>query len=165
MATAGIAMMIGRGIIVILLTSIGLIDQMAPLLASRYHTVDSTPIGQSAHIAIVDKEVGLQLAGEVGIIISGLLRIVAIGGIELNTTLATPLKGLVQELALTAGPEDEAMAIGNEHLQRLNGEGALLTYLGIFILDNRTVEIYCYNHKFNSQLLLDAVVILISIVR
>jgi hypothetical protein len=38
------------------------------------------------------------------------------------------------------------MAIGNEHLQGLNREGALLTDLGVFILDNRTVKIYCNDH-------------------
>ena len=136
----------GRGLTVVDGTGIGFVEEVTPFLAMGDHAVDGAPVGQSAHIAIVNEEVGLQLAGEVGIIISGLLRIVAIGGIELNTTLATPLKGLVQELALTAGPEDEAMAILDEHLEGLGGEGALLTDLRVAVLDDRTVKIYCNDH-------------------
>ena len=119
---------------------------MTPLLTTGHHTVDGTPVGQAAYIAIVDKEVGLELTGEMGIVVGGLLGIVAIGSIELHTTLTTPLDGVIKQLSLTTGPENDTMTVGNDHLQRVDGKGALLPYLGITILNNRPIKIYCYNH-------------------
>ena len=136
----------GGGITVVHGTGIGFVKEMPPLLAMGYHPVDGAPVGETANVAVVDEEVSLQLAGEVGIVFSGLLGVVAVGCVELHATLTTPLEGLLQELALTTGPENQTMAVGNEHLQRLNGEGALLTDLGVFILDNRTVKINCNDH-------------------
>lgn len=137
----------GSGIIVHL-TGVGLIDEVTPLLATGDHPIDGAPIGQTTYVAVIDKEVGLQLSGEVGIVISGLLGVIAVGGIELHTTLTTPLESLFEKLALATGPEDQTMAVGNEHLQSLNGEGALLADLGVFILDDRAVKIYCDDHTY-----------------
>ena len=41
------------------LFSIGLVDEVAPLLAVGYHTVDGAPVGKTTEVAVVDKEVGL----------------------------------------------------------------------------------------------------------
>ena len=138
----------GGGLTVVDGTGVGFVEEVTPFLAMGDHAVDGAPVGETSDVSVVDEEVGLQLAGEVGIVVGGLLGVVAIGGIELYTTLTAPLEGLVEKLALATGPEDDAMAVGNEHLQRLNGEGALLTDLRVAVLDDRTVKIYCNDHEF-----------------
>ena len=138
----------GRAITVVDGTGIGLVEEVTPFLAMGDHAVDGAPVGEATDVTVVDEEVGLQLAGEVGIVVGGLLGVVAIGGIELYTTLTAPLEGLVEKLALATGPEDDAMAILDEHLEGLGGEGALLTDLRVAVLDDRPVKIYCYNHEF-----------------
>jgi len=135
------------GVVVVLLAFVGLVEEVTPLLATRDHAIDGAPVGETTYVAVVDKEVGLQLAREVGIVVGGFLGIVAIGGVELDTTLTTPLEGLVEELALATGPEDNTMAIGDEHLQRVDGEGELSTNLRVFVLDDGTVEVYGDDHK------------------
>ena len=114
---------------VVLLAGVSLVEEVAPFFATG-----------------VDEDVGLQFAGEMGIIVGGLFRIVAVGGVELDATLAAPRQGCFEELALAAGPEDHAMAVGNEHLEGLYREGALSAYLRIAVLNNRTVKINCYYH-------------------
>ena len=87
-----------------------------------------------------------KLAGEMLVVAGIFLGIVTVDSPELHTALTAPLHGLIQQLVLTDAPEDELVAIANEHLQGLNGKGSLLTYLGVTVLDNRTVKIYCYYH-------------------
>ena len=136
----------GGGLTVVDGTGIGLVEEVTPLLAVGYHPVDGAPVGETANVTVVDEEVSLQLAGEVGIVVSGLLGVVAVGSVEFYAALTTPVNGGLQELALATGPEDEAMAILDEHLEGLGGEGALLTDLRVAVLDDCTVKIYCYNH-------------------
>ena len=142
----------GGGFTVVGGAGVGFIDEVTPFLATGDHTVDGTPVGEATDVAVVDEEVCLQLAGEVGIVVGGLLGVVAVGGVEFHATLTTPLEGLVEEFTLATAPEDQAMTIGNEHLEGLNGEGALLADLGVFILDDRSVEINCNDHDFNFSL-------------
>ena len=103
----------GRGITVVFGTGIGLVDEVTPLLAMGDHPVDGAPVRETANVTVVDEEVGLEFAGEVGIVVGGLLGVVAVGGIELHATLPTPLQGLIEKLALATGPEDDAVTIGN----------------------------------------------------
>lgn len=148
MVGAGMGMLISGSGIIVHLTGVGLIDEVTPLLATGNHPIDGAPVGETTDITVIDEEVCLQLAGEVGIVISGLLGVVAVGGIELHTAFSTPLECRIQELALTTGPKDQTVTVGNEHLQRLSGEGALLADLGVFILDDRAVKINCDNHTY-----------------
>ena len=67
-----------------------LIDDIVPLVLILNHAINGTPIRQTTQITIIDKQVDLQLTREVGIVIGGLLGIIAIRGIELQSTLATP---------------------------------------------------------------------------
>ena len=140
----------GGGFTVVGGAGVGFIDEVTPFLTTGDHTVDGTPVGEATDVAVVDEEVCLQLAGEVGIVVGGFLGVVAVGGIEFHTALTTPLEGLVEEFTLATAPEDQAMTIGNEHLEGLNGEGALLANLGVFVLDDRSVEINCNDHEFFS---------------
>ena len=138
----------GGGLTVVDGTGIGLVEEVTPFLAMGDHAVDGAPVGESTDVTVVDEEVGLQLAGEVGIVVSGLLGVVAVGSVEFYAALTTPVNGGLQEFALATGPEDEAMAILDEHLEGLGGEGALLTDLRVAVLDDRPVKIYCNDHEF-----------------
>ena len=138
----------GSGIIVNL-TGVGLIDEVTPLLAAGDHPIDGAPIGETTDITVIDKEVCLQLAGEMGIVISGLLGVIAVSGIKLHAAFTTPLESLFEKFALSTGPKDKTVTVGNEHLQRLSGEGAFLADLGVFILDDRAVKINCDDHFAN----------------
>ena len=62
----------GGGLTVVDGTGIGFVEEMTPLLAVRDHAVDGAPVGETTDVTVIDKEVGLQLAGEVGIVVSGL---------------------------------------------------------------------------------------------
>ena len=103
-------MLLGR-LIVVKRGLDSLVDDIVPAMAAGNHLIDGAPVRKAAKAAIVDEEVGLELAGEAGIIVGGLFRIVAIDGIELEVALAAPLDGIVEKLTLTTGPQNEPMAI------------------------------------------------------
>ena len=92
-ALAGVGVVVVRGFLIVFLAGIGLVDEVAPLLATADHAIDGAPVGESTDVAVVDEEVGLQLAREVGIVVGGLFRVVTIGGIELYATLTAPFEG------------------------------------------------------------------------
>ena len=142
---------------IVLLSCDSLVDQLVPLDLVMYHMVYGTPVGKAAEVTVVDKHVHLQLAAEVVVVGQCLLRIVAVYGIELYTTLTTPVDSLVEQFALANTPEDQLVTLSNEHAQCLNGERFLLTNLRILMLDYRPVEINCNRHYFlilSSSLLL-----------
>ena len=134
---------------IVLLASHGLANELMPLNAFMDHAVDGAPVRETANVTIVDKEVDLELATEMIVVGEGLLGIVAIDGIELDAALATPVDGIVEQLALAYGPQDELVALLNEHAEGLDGEGLLGSDLRVFMFDDRSVEINCNGHKEN----------------
>ena len=72
--------------------------------AMGYHLVDGTPIGQWAQAAIVDKHIYIQFARVGGIAGGRFLGVVTVNSIELQTALAAPLYGLLEQTALATGP-------------------------------------------------------------
>lgn len=105
------------------------------------------PVGEGAHVAVVDIHVGAHLpawGGEGGGLLVG---VVGIDGIELQAAPATIVDSLLQQATLTDSPQDEQMVLGLQLLQRGDGKGNLLADLGIVVLDDRSVEINCDNHK------------------
>ena len=121
--------------------------EIIPSLILRDHFVDGAPVGEAAYVTVVDKEIDLELTGEMLVVAGFLLGIVAVDGPELHASLPAPLHRLIEQLALTDTPEDELVVIADEHLQRLNSERTLLANLGITVLDNRPVEINCDGHS------------------
>ena len=105
-----------------------------------YHTVDKSPIGQSAHITVVNKEVGFQLTGEV-LMVLVLFRIVTVDGIELQPPVATKTHSLFQQFALANAPQNEPVALLGKALQRFNGKRYFVTYSRIAMLDDSSVKI------------------------
>ena len=123
------------------------VDDIIPGVTLLDHAIDGAPIGQTTQIAIIDKHIDLKLARKVGIVIGGLLGIVAIDGIELQSTLTAPLYSLIEKLSLAYRPQDDAMTILAKHLQGIDGKGYLLAYLRVLMGYNSTVKIYCYKHR------------------
>ena len=116
-----------------------------------HHLVDRAPVREAAEVAVVDENVRLQLAGEVVVPVSLLLRVVTVHRVELQATLTAEGQRLLQEPALTDRPKDQLMPIRLQFPQRLDGERKLTPDRRILVLDDRTVEIYRYYHLFNSQ--------------
>lgn len=133
-----------------LLTVAGFVELVAVLVVAPvvvHHLIDGAPVGEGAHVAVVDIHVSAHLpawGGEGGGLLVG---IVGIDGIELQAAPATIVDSLLQQVALTDGPQDEQMVLGLQLLQRGDGKGNLLANLRIVVLDDRPVEIDCDNHK------------------
>ena len=121
-------------------------DLLLPGLVVGDHLVDGAPVGEASKVTVIDENIGLELAGEVLIVTGILLGIVTIHRPELNASLPTPLDGIFQQLTLSDTPEDQLVAIANEHLQRLDGKGFLLANSGVTMLYDRSVKIYCNYH-------------------
>ena len=74
--------------------------------------VDGTPVGKAAYGAVVDEEVGVELAGVDGRCVDFFAGIVGVDGEEFEPTLGAEVDRFLQEIAFTGGPEDEAVAFG-----------------------------------------------------
>ena len=74
--------------------------------------VDGAPVGKAADGAVVDEEVGVELAGVDGRCVDFLAGIVGVDGEEFEPTLGAEVDRFLQEIAFTGGPEDEAVAFG-----------------------------------------------------
>ena len=139
----GAAVAVVGGVVVVHLTGTGLIDEMTPLLATGDHTVDGAPVGETTEVPVIDEEIDTQFAGEVLVACDVFLGEVAVDCPELHAAIPTPLNGLVQKPALADGPENQLVSVADEHPEGLRGERDFRTYLGVTMLDNRTVKINC----------------------
>lgn len=108
--------------------------------------VDYAPVREAAHLAIVDEEVRLELAAADSRAVRLLVGVVAVHGEKLHAAFTAKLDCLVQEFSFAHRPKNQAVSVTLEHLQRRGGKGNLLANGGVFVLDNRTVEINCYGH-------------------
>ena len=111
-----------------------------------HHLVDGAPVGQAAGIAVVDKEVCIDFAAVGRRVARGLAGVVAVDGIEFEAALAAVLDGFVEEFTFAHAPEDEQVAFGLQFFQRCDGEGDFLAYVGVFVLDDGSVEVYGDGH-------------------
>jgi len=112
-----------------------------------HHLVDGSPVGEAAHAEVVDIEVCLHLAaGGGGVFLGFFLREVGIDGVELHPAASAVVHRLVQQVALAHRPQDELVVLFLQLAERGEGEGYLLAYLGVFVLHDCAVEIYCDYH-------------------
>ena len=74
--------------------------------------VDGSPVGEAADGAVVDEEVGVELAGVDGGCIDFLAGVVGVDGEEFEPSLGAEVDRFLQEIAFTGSPEDEAVAFG-----------------------------------------------------
>ena len=115
-------------------------------LAVLDQLVDYAPVREAAHLAIVDEEVRFELAAADVRAVHLLVGVVAVHGEKLHAALTAKLDRLVQELSFAHRPKNQAVSVALEHLQRGRGEGNLLADRGVFVFDNRAVEINCDGH-------------------
>ena len=73
---------------------------------------DGAPVGEAAYGAVVDEEVGVELAGVDCRCVDFFAGIVGVDGEELEPPLGAEVERFQQENAFTRGPEDEAVAFG-----------------------------------------------------
>ena len=139
MVTVGVVLVVGFAVG-------GFVEEVRPLFLAGDHAVDGAPVGESTEVAVIDEQIGFQLAREMGVVAGGLLGVVTVGGVELHASLPAPLEGILQELTLTASPEHQAVVVLLQEFQGLNGEGALVAYLGVTVIDDRPVKINCNYH-------------------
>ena len=123
-----------------------LIDHIMPGKVLLDHAIDGAPVGQATQVAIVDKDIHLELAREMRIVIGRLLGVIAIHRIELQAASATPFYGLLEKLPFANRPQNQLVAILAQHLQGIDGKGYLLAYLRIFMGDDGAIEIDCDSH-------------------
>ena len=108
--------------------------------------VDGAPVGEAADGAVVDEEVGVELAGADAGLVDFLAGVVAVDGEELQAALFAEVDGLLQEPAFTGGPEDERVSFRLYLLEGCYGEGEFLADVRITMFDDSTVEVYCDDH-------------------
>ena len=110
------------------------------------HLIDGTPVGEAADGAVVDEEVGVELAGADAVLVDFLAGVVAVDGEEFKASLFTEVYGFLQEPAFTGGPEDERVSFRLYLLEGCYGEGEFLADVRIAMFDDGAVEVYCDDH-------------------
>lgn len=106
--------------------------------SARDHLVDGSPVGEAAHVAVVDVAIGVYFAwagAGCGHGIGG------VHGMEFKAARAAPFHGFVEFAALAVGPEYEDVAVVAELFEGVDGERDLSSYAGVFVLDDRAVEV------------------------
>ena len=82
-------------------------DEAAHGPAAGDHDIDGVPVGESAEVAVVDVDVGGDLAAGGYASEGGFVGVVGVDGIELKAAFATPIHGLIEEVTFAHGPKDE----------------------------------------------------------
>lgn len=83
---------------------------VAPVVV--HHLIDGAPVGEGAHVAVVDIHVSAHFpawGGEGGGLLVG---VVGIDGIEFEAASTAVVDSLLQQTTLTDGPQDEQMVLG-----------------------------------------------------
>ena len=73
--------------------------------------VDGSPVGKAAYGAVVDEEVGVELAGTDAGFVDFFAGVVAVDGEEFNSAFAAEVYGFLEELAFAGSPEDEPVSV------------------------------------------------------
>ena len=88
----------------------------------------------------------MELAGTDAGFVNFLAGVVAVDGEEFESAFFAEVDGFLQELAFAGSPEDEPVAVFLKFSECCCGEGKFLADVGITVLNDGTVEIYCYEH-------------------
>ena len=68
------------------------------------YLVDGAPVGEAAYGAVVDEEVGVELAGTDAGFVDFFSRVVAVDGEEFKAAFFAEVNGFLQKLAFARGP-------------------------------------------------------------
>ena len=104
--------------------------------------IDNTPTREPAEVSVVDEEVGVDLAAHI-FRVAGLFRIRAIDCIRWDTLAFQEFHGLIQFLTMAIGPQDDAVPVSLQHLQRLNRKWHGLADGWISVFHHGAVKIDC----------------------
>ena len=111
-----------------------------------YHLIDDSPIRQSAEITVIDIDIGCHLP--IRPLFGRFFRIIGVHRVELQSAFGAVIHRFLQQMAFTHGPQDNLVVILLlQPLQCLYCKRYWLAYLRIFMRDDRSVKIYCYNHN------------------
>ena len=119
---------------------------LPPAPAVMNYFVDGAPVGEAADGAVVDEEVGVELAGADAVFVDFFAWVVAVDGEEFEAAFFAEVNGFLQELAFTGGPEDERVSFRLYLFEGCYGKGEFLADVGITVLYDGTVKIYCNEH-------------------
>ena len=110
--------------------------------AGRDHIVDDSPIGQTTKVAVVDKEIDLELARIVVVARLLLFGIVAVDSIELYAVCTAVIYSFLQQVAFANAPKNQFMTVGLEATKGVERKGTFGSNTGVTVRHNGTVEIY-----------------------
>ena len=119
---------------------------LPPAPAVMNHLIDGAPVRKASDGAVVDEEVGVELAGADAVLVDFFAWVVAVDGEEFQAALFTEVYGFLQEPAFTGGPEDERVSFRLYLLEGCYGEGEFLADVRIAMFDDGAVEVYCDDH-------------------
>ena len=109
--------------------------------------IDGPPFGQAAQIVVVDVDVGKDLGrGSLFVRKHVADRFVGIDAVELQPPFPAEIHRFVEELAVAGGPKNQLVAVGLKLKQGLYRKRLLAPDCRIFVFDDSTVEIDCYDH-------------------
>ena len=80
-------------------------------LSAGDNLIDLPPIGETGDASVVDEVVGLNLAGEVVVVVNLFFRIVSVDSPEFHSPFFAPVDSLLQSLAFAHTPQNEAVMI------------------------------------------------------
>ena len=83
---------------------------LLPSPAVVRNLIDGAPIRKAAKGAVIDEEIGVELAGADAVLVYFFARVVAVDGEEFQAAFLAEVNGFLQEPAFTGGPEDEGVA-------------------------------------------------------
>lgn len=112
---------------------------------TAHHFVYRFPAGEGACVAVVDVDVGVELAAALGGRVV-LIDVMFVDRIEFQPSGAAIFYRIIQKGAFPDGPEDETVTVSLKPFQDRYGAGHFSAYGGIGVLDYRSVEIYRYCH-------------------
>ncbi len=123
-----------------------------PLIAHSIldYLIYSRPIRKSTNIAVVDKDVSINLARMRGTtLLIEIGRLIAVHCIKRNAALFAPFQCGLQLLAFTNSPQNQLMPLGNKHFQNINSKRTLTSNFRVLVFYYCTIKINCNYHSFN----------------
>lgn len=117
---------------------------LAPESGNRL--IDGTPIRKATEVPVVDVQVGHYLPS-LRLLEHESFRIDAVDGIEDEAALLAEIYGCLKQFSFPGGPQDDLVAVILQTLQGFDGEGFLLAYFRILVLDDGSVEIHSDSHR------------------
>ena len=109
--------------------------------------VDGAPVWEASDGAVVDEEVGVELAGADAGFVDFFAGVVAVDGKEFESAFFAEVNSFLEEAAFTGCPQDECVSFRLYLFEGCYGEGEFLADVWITVLYDGTVKIDCDDHS------------------